>query len=83
MAQATHIHPNLATNGNTVRYAVHFEFADRQVPDLNRVVDQLSVVKRLIGSEAILLCIFAPHRRGDAPVRGNRIIWRQYFELAR
>ena len=82
MAQAAHVHPDAAANSDPVRYAVDFEFADRQVPDLHRVVDQLGVVAGLVRTETVSPGCLAPHRGRDAPVSGDRVVRGQDLEFA-
>ena len=43
-----HIDVFLAANGEYVRYTVGFEFANQQIADLDRMIDQFRIVFRLV-----------------------------------
>jgi len=82
VAETCHVDPRLAANRYCVRHAARLELADQQLPDLYRVIDQLCVISRTVGAEAVLLRLLAVHCRRDAPVLADRWLGRLNVELA-
>ena len=57
-AHASEIDARLALHGNRVRYARHLELADLQVANLHRMIDQVGVVARGVGTVTVTRRIF-------------------------
>ena len=67
-AQALEVGIVSAVDGDVVRHSARSEGCQRQLAHLDRMVDQLVVVRRTIRAEAVHRCAGPRHRGGDPPV---------------
>ena len=82
MANTRHIKVGVTDDRNGVRYVASLEFTDQDVAHLNRVIDEFRVVCSDVSTELVSLRIQRLHRSGYSPVATNRLLRRQYSQLA-
>ena len=68
-ADPRHVDAGLTADGDCMLDAANVELANHQITDLDRVIDQVPIVRCRIGAIAEALRAVPSHRRGDAPLR--------------
>ena len=61
VADARHVDTRSTADGNRMRYALHVELTDRQLADLDRMIDQFGIIVGLVDAETIVFGFLAAH----------------------